>query len=52
MWIAILINQILKDPIHKLMKYIVLYHIITIVSSLVFTGFLEYNNKFGVESTL
>jgi hypothetical protein len=48
-FLAILIKQIIKDPIHKLSKVIYLYHFITITVSLLLTVGLGIINNYGVE---
>lgn len=49
LWLAVLIKQILKDPIHRLNRYIYTYHIITILISLGMTFMIKAANNFGVE---
>ena len=48
-FLALLITQVLKDPIHKLQGYIYLYHAITITISLALTLSLLFGHQFGVE---
>jgi protein-S-isoprenylcysteine O-methyltransferase Ste14 len=50
-WLALLIKQVIKDPIHKLKGKIILYHIITVVVSLVMTASIMASHEFGVEVT-
>lgn len=51
-FVAIIIKQILKDPIHKVNAKVACYHVTTILLSILLTGFLKIKNKFGVEETL
>lgn len=48
LWFAVLIKMIIKDPIHKLQKAIMFFHIITIVLSAILTAVLSRFNTFGV----
>lgn len=51
LWFAVLIKQIIKDPIHKLQKLIYFFHVITFVIAATLTGTLSSFNEFGVEVT-
>lgn len=51
-WLAILIKQIIKDPIHKLSRLIYVYHVITVFVSILLTLFLGIVNNYGVEVSL
>ena len=52
LWFAVLIKQIIKDPIHKLQKMIMFFHVITFVVSATLTGVLSQFNTFGVQVIL
>ena len=52
LWLAVLIKQIIKDPIRKLKGFIALYHVITAVCTLVFVVLIAISNQFGVEENL
>ena len=52
LWLAVLIKQILKDPIHRLNRYIWIYNAITIIVSLGLTGVISIFNQFGVEVSI
>lgn len=49
LWLAVLIKQILKDPIHRLNRYIIFYHIVTFLVAIILTIALSATNDFGVE---
>lgn len=49
LWFAVLIKMIIKDPIHKLQKAIMFFHIITISLSALLTLVLSRFNTFGVQ---
>jgi hypothetical protein len=49
LWVAVLIKQVLKDPIHRLNRFKHLYNVLTIVICLVLTGIISIANNFGVE---
>jgi hypothetical protein len=49
LWFAVIIKQIIKDPIHKLQKLILLFHVITFIVSAFLTGVLAQFNTFGVQ---
>lgn len=49
LFLAVLIKQVLKDPIHRLNRYIYFYHFLTIFISLALTGIISLVNNFGVE---
>lgn len=49
LFLAVLIKQVLKDPIHRLNRYIYFYHFLTILISLLLTGVIALANNFGVE---
>mmetsp|Transcript_41 Transcript_41/g.44 ORF Transcript_41/g.44 Transcript_41/m.44 type:complete len:220 (-) Transcript_41:1592-2251(-) len=51
-WVAFIIKQILKDPIHKVNSQVICYHVTTIFFSLILLGVLFAWEKFGVEETL
>jgi len=40
LWFAVIIKQIIKDPIHKLQKLILFFHVITFIVSAFLTGVL------------
>jgi hypothetical protein len=52
LFFAVLIKMIIKDPIHKLEKAIMLFHIITVSLSAVLTAVLSRFNTFGVQEDL
>ena len=52
LFLAVLIKQVLKDPIHRLNRYIYFYHFLTIFISLLLTGIISLANNFGVEVCL
>ena len=52
LWLAVLIKQILKDPIHRLNKFMYCYHFVTISVSIILTLLISAVNNFGVEVTL
>ena len=49
LWLAVLIKQILKDPIHRLNKFMYCYHFVTISVSVFLTFLISTVNNFGVE---
>jgi hypothetical protein len=49
LWLAVLIKQILKDPIHRLNKFMYCYHFVTISVSVILTLLISTVNNFGVE---
>ena len=49
LWLAVLIKQILKDPIHKLHRQIWCYHITTIIVSFSLTMMMGLVYDYGVE---
>ena len=49
LWLAVLIKQILKDPIHRLNRFIIFYHGITFLIAILLTILLSTSNDFGVE---
>ena len=52
LWFAVIIYQIIKDPIHRLQKRICFFHIITVVIAGTLVGILSSFNTFGVEVRL
>jgi hypothetical protein len=49
LWLAVLIKQILKDPIHRLNRYIIFYHVLTVLICLLLAAYVQTINGFGVE---
>lgn len=49
LWVAVLIKQVLKDPIHRLSRYKHFYNVLTILICLILTGIISIANNFGVE---
>ena len=49
LWFAVVIQQIIKDPIHKLQKLIYFFHAITVVLALCLTLLMAKWNSFGVQ---
>eukprot|EP00347_Sterkiella_histriomuscorum_P002290 403368723 len=52
LWLAVLIKQILKDPIHKINRYIIFYHALTFFISTILTFMMSLSNQFGVEESI
>jgi hypothetical protein len=52
LWLAVLIKQILKDPIHRLNRYIIFYHVLTVLICLLLAAYVQTINGFGVEVSL
>lgn len=52
LWFAVIIKQIIKDPIHKLQKLILFFHVITFIVSAFLTGVLAQFNTFGVQVSI
>ena len=52
LWMAVLIKQILKDPIHRLNRYIYFYNFLTFLISVVLTAMIYATNSFGVEVSI
>lgn len=52
LWLAVLIKQILKDPIHRLNRYMILYHILTILICMLLCLYVQLANGFGVEVSI
>ena len=48
-WLAVLIKQIIKNPIAKLNALIKVYHAVTIVLAILLTTFVGTVSTFGVE---
>ncbi len=49
LWFAVLIQHIVKDPIHKIGKLIGFFHFITLLLSATLTAILAQFNSFGVQ---
>ena len=49
LWVAVLIKQVIKDPIHRLSRYKHFYNVLTIIICLILTGIISIANNFGVE---
>ena len=49
LWFAVLIQRIIKDPIHRIGKLIMCFHIITFLLSSALTAILAQFNPFGVQ---
>lgn len=49
LWLAVLIKQILKDPIHRMTRYLIFYHILTFFVAIILTIILSVSNDFGIE---
>ena len=49
LWIAVMLKQIIKDPIHRMKRYKVFYHTFTVIISLGLTTLIYSSNEFGVE---
>ncbi|CDW91170.1 saicar synthase-like protein [Stylonychia lemnae] len=52
LWLAVLIKQILKDPIHRLNRYIYFYHGLTFIICMLLVFYVQLSNGFGVEETM
>lgn len=48
LWFAVLIQQIIKDPIHKIGQLIMFFHFVTLGLSAALTAILAQFNTFGV----
>jgi hypothetical protein len=48
LWFAIVIQQIIKDPIHKLQRMICFFHVITFLIACVLITIVSKFNTFGV----
>jgi hypothetical protein len=49
LWFAVLIHQVIKDPIHKLQRLINFFHCVTLLISGALTFGLSQFNTFGVQ---
>ena len=49
LWFAVMIKQVIKDPIHRLSKLLLFFHIITFIIAAVLTSILSTFNTFGVQ---
>jgi hypothetical protein len=49
LWLAVLIKQILKDPIHRLNRYMILYHFLTVLACVLLSLYVSRVNGYGVE---
>lgn len=52
LWFAVVIKQVIKDPIHKLQKLICFFHVITLIIAACLTMVLSLFNTFGVQVSI